>query len=226
MKQHLVRTVFAWCLLVAFVASAFAYRHKGGNSSSNADNTPGQFDYYLLTLSWAPEFCATHESGRTSSECDPNHHYGFVVHGLWPENQNGSYPENCAPAQPVSNDIVRSMLPVMPARGLIQHEWATHGTCSGLSSQDYFAEVEQAYRALKVPAEYQHPAKALQSAPGDMEQRFADANQAPKNAFRVTCSNGEFVALEICLTKDLKYRGCGAGVRECRLPQMTVLPTP
>ena len=51
-----------------------------------ADNTPGSFDYYLLTLSWAPEFCATHSSNASSSECDPTHHFGFVVHGLWPEN--------------------------------------------------------------------------------------------------------------------------------------------
>ena len=47
-----------------------------------ADNTPGSFDYYLLTLSWAPEFCATHEGNAPSSECGPAWHLGFVVHGL------------------------------------------------------------------------------------------------------------------------------------------------
>ena len=127
--------------------SSFASKHGSGSSSAAADNTPGKFDYYQLTLSWAPEFCATQGSNRTSSECDPKRHYGLVVHGLWPQNDNGSWPHNCTSAQPVSNEIVREMLPIMPARGLIQHEWATHGTCSGLSTQDYFSHVQQLLRA-------------------------------------------------------------------------------
>ena len=70
--------------------------------ADSAANTPGSFDYYLLTLSWAPEFCATHAGDALSSECDPQRHFGFVVHGLWPENDNGSHLQNCAPAQPVA----------------------------------------------------------------------------------------------------------------------------
>ena len=118
------------------------------------------------------------------------------------------------------------MLPIMPARGLIQHEWARHGTCSGLSSQDYFANIQQVYKQLRVSDEYQHPGQSFQAAPGAIEQKFAAANGAPQGAFRISCSGGEFVALEVCFTKDLKYRACGSSVRECKAPQVKVLPTP
>ena len=118
---------------------------------NSADNTPGRFDYYLLTLSWAPEFCATHAGNASSSECDPTHHFGFVVHGLWPENEDGSYPQHCGSAQPVSQDTVRQMLPIMPDRGLIQHEWSTHGTCSGLDAQTYFGDIKKAFTQLQIP---------------------------------------------------------------------------
>jgi ribonuclease T2 len=183
------------------------------------------FDYYLLALSWAPEFCAAHGSDATSSECDPRRHFGLVVHGLWPQNNDGTYPQNCAPARPVAEQTVQHMLAVMPARGLIQHEWATHGTCSGLAAQDYFAAVEKAFDALKVPSEYRAPPQTISASPSEIEQKFAEANHAPRGAFRVSCSKGEFTALQVCLTPDLQYRDCGS-LRDCRARQVTILPVP
>lgn len=205
-------------ILLLNYPSAAKTHHKA------ADNTPGSFDYYLLTLSWAPEFCATHSSSGSSSECDPTHHFGFVVHGLWPENQDGSYPQHCSSAKPVSQNIVRQMLPIMPDSGLIQHEWSTHGTCSGLDSQTYFGDIKKAFSQLKIPSDYQSLARPLNASPSEIEQKFASANNAPTSAFRVSCSGPDFVALEVCVTKDLQYRQCGSGVRECRAPQVTLRP--
>ena len=226
MSAQRVRKLIVASLLLALISTASASKHRSSSASSNADNTPGAFDYYLLVLSWAPEFCATHQSSMSSSECDPTRHYGFVVHGLWPQNNNGSWPSNCGSAQPVSNEIVREMLPIMPARGLIQHEWATHGTCSGLSSQQYFGDIQQLYKSVKVPQQYQHPSAQFSAAPRDIEQKFAQANGAPATAFRVSCSSGQFIAIEACFDKNLKYQDCGSSVKECRAPRVTVLPTP
>ncbi|NJL42628.1 MAG: hypothetical protein HC935_03095 [Pseudanabaena sp. SU_2_4] len=54
-----------------------------GISSAKADGTPGKFDYYVLSLSWSPEYCAS------TSNPDPNQcsqrRYSLVVHGLWPQ---------------------------------------------------------------------------------------------------------------------------------------------
>jgi ribonuclease T2 len=208
-------------IILLFAASACA-KHR----SNAANNTPGSFDYYLLTLSWAPEFCATQSSSASSSECDPSRHYGLVVHGLWPQNNDGSYPQHCGSSSPVASATVQQMITIMPSRGLIQHEWQTHGTCSGLSAQDYFAGIRKAFSALQVPAEYRAPAQAIAASPLQLEQKFADANHAPASAFRVSCKGNDFVALEVCLTKDLNYRACGNDVRECRAPQVTLRPVP
>jgi len=192
----------------------------------DAGPTIGRFDFYVLALSWAPEFCASQQENRSEDECDPARHYGFVVHGLWPQNDDGTYPVSCTAAIPVANDLVRQVLPFMPERGLIQHEWAVHGTCSGQSPHEYFWQVQRAFENLKVPGQYQRLAQSTQAAPKEIEQEFAAANGAPADAFRVVCSKGEFVGVNACLTKDLKYRSCGRAVRECRARQVHALPTP
>ena len=211
-----------WC--AAFLAVTFLSVSACAKHRRSADNTPGRFDYYLLTLSWAPEFCASHSSSASSSECSTAHHYGFVVHGLWPENEDGSYPQHCGSARPVAEDIVRQMLPIMPDSGLIQHEWSTHGTCSSLDTSTYFGDIQKAFSQLRIPAEYQSPSQQVNANPSEIEQKFASANGAPTSAFRISCSGPEFVAIEVCLTKDLRYRQCGSGVRECRAPRTTLLP--
>jgi ribonuclease T2 len=226
MAEQRVRRVLILTLFVLIAVASFASKHSSGSASSKADNTPGQFDYYQLTLSWAPEFCATQGANRSYSECDPNKHYGLVVHGLWPQNDNGSWPQNCTSAQPVSNDIVREMLPIMPARGLIQHEWATHGTCSGLSTQDYFSHVQQLYKQVKIPQQFQQPKQEMELDPRKIEQSFTAANGAPQGAFKVSCKNGALVEIDACCTKDFQYRACGKSSGKCNVPQVKVLPTP
>lgn len=205
------------CLLAATACAQQRHTH--------ADDTPGQFDYYLLNLSWAPEYCAANSGSVSSSECDPAHHYGFVVHGLWPQNDNGSYPQNCAPARPVANSTVQHMLPIMPSRGLIQHEWARHGTCSGLATQDYFNQVETAFRKVQIPPEYRSPARPISASPDEIEQKFAKANSAPAGTFRVVCSRTD-LDVEVCLTKELQFRQCASSLRDCRARQVTLPPVP
>jgi ribonuclease T2 len=224
------RTAFTPLFLLILLAACSRPTHetKGpepSESKNSSASLSSGFDYYLLALSWAPEFCTSRASDATSSECDPSHHFGLVVHGLWPQNNDGTYPENCAPARPVAEQTVRHMLAVMPANGLIQHEWATHGTCSGLAAQDYFAAVEKAFNVVQVPPEYRAPSQTISASPSEIEQKFADANHSPRGAFRVSCSKGEFTALEICLTPDLRYRDCGS-LRDCRARQVTILPVP
>jgi ribonuclease T2 len=213
----------------AFLLFTLACSLTGNPVAKNKNNnrpSPADFDYYLLTLSWAPEFCATNSKGKSSSECDPKKHYGFVVHGLWPQNNTGAYPHDCGPAQPVSQAIVQKMMAIMPDSGLIQHEWAKHGTCSGLSAQDYFESLRRAFGNVKVPEEYRAPAATMTDSTANIERKFAEANGAPQGAFRVSCPNTGFAALEVCLTKDLQYQACAAGLKECSAPHVSIRPTP
>jgi len=211
-----VKKIWIVLLVMSMLAAA------GARERHHADSTPGEFDYYLLNLSWAPEFCAAHAGQVSSSECDPAHHFGFVVHGLWPEDDTGSYPQDCGSSSPVSQSIVQHMLTIMPNRGLIQHEWARHGTCTNLTAQDYFNQIDTAFRKVHIPPEYRNPAAPVTASPAQIEQKFAQANNAPAGAFRVVCSQAE-LDVEACLTKDLQFRQCGQ-VRDCRASQVTLPP--
>jgi ribonuclease T2 len=105
---------FAVFVLLALLTVAAGYaQHHGSNQAQQGK--PGVFDYYLLTLSWSPEFCHSHAD---KPECQSGHH-GFVVHGLWPQYADG-YPENCSNAPGLSNPA--QMADIMPGPGLVAHE--------------------------------------------------------------------------------------------------------
>ena len=178
---------------------------------------PGQFDFYLLNLSWSPEFCAAHGD---SPECGRN--LGFIVHGLWPQDTDGNYPQDCSDAAGPANP--QADTDIMPTASLVEHEWETHGTCSGLSPDDYFAGIHKAFASLKLPANIGTGADTDGVAPDDLLGRFAAANPGyPAGSFALSCGNNRLTAIEICLTKDLKPEPC-QGVRSCRANVVKVTP--
>jgi len=121
-------------------------------------NTAGQFDFFVLSLSWSPSFCAASqerspEAAARQQQCGERP-YSFVVHGLWPQYEKG-FPEFCqVPAPRLDRNIVSSMLDLMPAPRLIFHEWDRHGTCSGLSARAYFDTIRKARAVVKIPDDY------------------------------------------------------------------------
>lgn len=211
-------TLCLMLIALCFTTTAVARKHAKGTQKN------ATFDYYLLSLSWAPTYCESHPNDN-SSECRTGNHTGFVLHGLWPSsNTVPMQPESCGNASPVASGIVRHMREYFPSNGLIQHEWQKHGTCSGLSAQEYFANAEKAYKGVKVPDKYANMGQQLQLSVHDLERDFAASNNAPEGAFRVSCHAGELVALEACLDKDLKYQTCPRTARECPADQVKLAP--
>jgi ribonuclease T2 len=137
-----------------------------------ADSTfpSGNFDYYLFTLSWSPEYCHGHPNNPQCGGAHP----GFVVHGLWPQFDNGQWPSACSSAPALSNPS--SMLDIMPDPRLIQHEWTTHGTCSGLSADQYFGVIRRAYNSITIPPPLVSPTRTTTRSAGEIKQMFLDAN--------------------------------------------------
>jgi ribonuclease T2 len=211
-----VVTLGLLCVVTLAATTAAAKRHR-------RHHHPARFDYYLLALSWAPNYCASHPSDH-SAECQVGAHKSFVLHGLWPQANNAPPPMSCAPARPLAHNIVDHMLQFMPSGALIQHEWTKHGTCSGLSAQDYFAKVEQAFRKVQVPLEFQSLVGQKDFSVGEIEQSFGSANHAPEQAFRVSCHGSDLVNLEVCLSNDLDYQVCTRSVHECPAGQVKVRP--
>src|SRR5690348_18193525 len=71
---------------------------RAATAQDPRQNEPGQFDFYVLSLSWSPSFCAEAaergiRSANANVQCGPRP-YSFVVHGLWPQYDNG-FPEYC-----------------------------------------------------------------------------------------------------------------------------------
>jgi ribonuclease T2 len=191
---------------------------------------PGQFDFYVLSLSWSPSFCAmAAESGRgrgTNAQCGVRP-YSFVVHGLWPQYDKG-FPEYCQlPAPLLDHRIVTSMLDLMPARHLIFNEWDRHGTCSGQTPQAYFESVRKARAAVNIPPDYADLKEPLDVTPQTVEDAFIKANPGlPRGAIAIGCARRRLTEVRLCLSKDLQFRDCPEiAKRSCRRDQLIMPPT-
>lgn len=167
------------------------------------------FDYYLLNLSWSPEFCYSHPS---AAECAA--HPAFVLHGLWPQNTNGDWPSNCStepgPARPAQyKDIY-------PDLGLLRHEWQTHGTCSGLSADAFFQTARSAVRAISIPPTLSSLTEQISLPPDRIIDLFVASNpHIPRESFVVSCGHNYLTAIEVCMDKRLRPIACPA-IRSCR----------
>lgn len=174
-----------------------------------AGESAPDFDYYLLTLSWSPEYCHGHPN---SPECNGSHP-GFVVHGLWPQRNNGQWRSHCSNAPGLPDPS--TMLDIMPDPHLVAHEWATHGTCSGLSAQQYFALVRQAFQSIRIPAPLAGPAQSKTMSATAIKQSFTEANPGMSaDDMAISCHNRYLSAVEFCLSKSLQPIACQS-VRDC-----------
>jgi ribonuclease T2 len=187
---------------------------------------PGQFDFYVLSLSWSPSFCdAGGDRARRQLQC-ANRPYSFVVHGLWPQYERG-FPESCqVPPPALPHSIMTSMLDLMPAPHLIYHEWDEHGTCSGLGPGEYFDTVRKARAVVKVPPQYADPTQPLTVSPDDVTAAFVALNAGlTANSVVIECDKRRLREVRICLTKDLAFRECPDLVRKtCRRAAVTMPP--
>lgn len=215
-----MRSLTCVALFALLLTGALARSRRGSGERAQ----PGAFDYYLLSMSWAPDFCDRAGVQQDPRECGPGRRLGFVVHGLWPQQDNGGHPTQCAPARPVAQDIVQQMLSLIPSASLIQHEWRDHGTCSGLSTAAYFDTVRRAFGAVVIPPDFRQPGHRVDLSPQDIAAKFVAANQRWKDSFRVECSGGELSEVRVCMGKDLSPRACGVHDTSCSASQVGMLP--
>ncbi|MFN7922511.1 MAG: ribonuclease T2 [Bryobacteraceae bacterium] len=219
----MLRTLLALTLLTLLILSCTA-------APPDARNEPGKFDYYVLSLSWSPQFCNGEAGQRSSSDlqCAQGRQFGFVAHGLWPQYERG-YPEECTTAPPPSRAIIDKMLDIMPAPGLIRHEWSKHGTCDGTTAATYFGKVRAAYAKVQIPNDYKQPLRQVMVAPQDLKAKLVQANgPASAKSFAILCggNGGRFLSeVRVCFDRNLGYRACSTEVRDqCRVPQMIMPP--
>lgn len=188
-------------------------------SPLRAQDVAGDFDYYVMSLSWSPNWCALTGDDRGSPQCDSAANFGWVLHGLWPQYESG-WPERCRTdfRQPTEAQTA-AMADIMGSPGLAWHEWDAHGVCSGLSAAHYFAFARLAYGKIIRPAVFERLDHAVNLPASVVEDAFlADNPGLRREQITITCDNGYIQEARICLTRDLQFRRCGADtIRDCRL---------
>ena len=172
-----------------------------------------KFDYYVLALSWAPNYCSTNSGD--AQECSLGKKYAFVLHGLWPQNNKG-YPSNCS-NDSIPASVMDQFQNLYPNDTLFGHEWISHGTCSGLSPVDYLTLTSELKAHLQIPAAYRAPANPFRVTADSLKQAFLRSNRTLTAAsLAVNCSgSGRYLSeLYVCFSKDGQPAACGADVNK------------
>ncbi|HEX2146481.1 MAG TPA: ribonuclease [Pseudorhizobium sp.] len=185
------------------------------------------FDFYVLSLSWSPTYCAIQKDALRSPQCAGDESFRFIVHGLWPQYERG-YPEFCRSPEPrrVPQGLGESMFDIMPSMGLIGHQWRKHGSCTGLSQRDYLTTTRQAFEHIRIPDRLATGESRLTLSAEQIEQMFVAANPGmTRRGIATTCEARRLEEVRICLTKDLRFRDCAEVDRGgCRLDQIELPP--
>jgi ribonuclease T2 len=179
----------------------------------------GVFDYYVLSLSWSSAWCELEGDARSDPQCDPGRGLTFVLHGLWPQYEDG-WPSHCRTAErDPGRAMTSAMADIMGGAGLAFYQWKKHGRCSGLSPEAYFRTARAAYDSIAVPDLFRNVSRPLVLPASVIEAAFLETNPGlQRDQVTITCSEGLIQEVRICLSPDLSPRRCGDDViRDCRL---------
>lgn len=190
------------------------------------EHRAGDFDYYVMSLSWSPNWCALEGDARGSEQCQARHDHGWILHGLWPQYERG-YPEYCrTSARAPSRRMTAEMADIMGTSGLAWHQWKKHGSCSGLGAAEYYALSREAFGRITRPDVFRRLEKAVRLPAAVVEEAFLEANPDLSAAgITITCRQGHIQEARICLTRDLDLRACGADARrDCRATDALFTP--
>lgn len=241
-----------WMVAAAVLAaSAFASAQTGQTDSATACRLPervapavcpdrgpprgraGDFDYYVLALSWSPEYCAD-RGQRDAHQCAANR-FGFVVHGLWPQyrprgpepaqaqSQAQSqaqaagtsrpappWPQYCAPADPLPEALVRRHLCQVPSPRLMACQWSKHGSCGDFAGPAaYFAAIEEILARVRRPdlPAGSSTVRAIRAAFAAVNPGLAGEHMA------VLVAHDHLSEVRICLARDrTSFVRCDAAV--------------
>lgn len=179
----------------------------------------GEFDYYVMALSWSPNWCALSGDEKGSDQCDPRHDHGWILHGLWPQYHRG-FPEYCrSNFRPPSRGQTNDMADIMGTGGLAWHQWKKHGVCTGLSPDDYYALSRVAYASVTRPAIFRRLDKPIKLPASVVEAAWLKDNPTLEaDGLTITCKQGHIQEARICFSRDLSPVPCGQDVvRDCTL---------
>jgi ribonuclease T2 len=169
---------------------------------ASAQDRAGEFDYYVLALSWSPNWCVMEGDARGAEQCETD--LGWNLHGLWPQYHRG-WPDFCPTNERApSRRMTGEMVDIMGSSGLAWHQWRKHGVCSGLSAADYYALSREAYDSIARPAVFRKLEDPVRLPARIVEEAFLKENpHLEADGLTVTCRNDMIQEVRICLSRDL-----------------------
>ena len=167
---------------------------------------------YTLAVTWAPEYCHGHAREPSARfECASGNSFGFSLHGLWPDGVGPQWPQYCKATALLPPATLRRNLCSTPSAQLLQHEWAKHGTCTGLTPDAYLAKSTGLYAGLAWP-DMARLSRERRSSAGSLAEAIAAANPGVRaDNIRVTTDKqGWLDEIWFCLDRQLAYTRCRA----------------
>jgi len=214
-----------WGRFAGHILAIFALLAQASGTAAAQDRA-GEFDHYVLALSWNAGWCAAKGDARDADQCDPREEIGFLLHGLWPQYVDG-WPEFCRSAtRDASRRETAAMADIMGSGGLAWYQWRKHGRCSGLDPAAYFDLARRAFESIARPVELRRLRSAVEIDPEVIEAAFLEINPGlGDDMVSITCRDGRFREVRICLDRDLEPISCpGRGARDCRARLITLDP--
>lgn len=184
----------------------------------------GDFDYYVLSLSWSPNWCKLEGDARDSEQCDRD--LGWVVHGLWPQYEDG-WPAYCpTTARAPSRQMTAAQADIFGAGGAAWYQWKKHGVCSGLEADAYFDLARAAFVSVNKPEVLRKIDRTFAVPASLIEEAFLQANpEWEPDMVTITCRDGHIQEARICLTTDLDPRPCAPDTRrDCTMQKALIEP--
>ena len=228
-------------VLLALVAWYFGDTNNNSHSPGSKQSSAGRggtihggdstFDYYSLVLSWSPTHCLRKDRAPSGLQCNSQKSFSFVLHGLWPQKNKG-WPEFCkSDSGKLDKQVISSMLDIMPARGLVKHQYKKHGTCTGLSAEEFFDLSRNLFDKVQIPEKYNQPSKFIVTNGEEIQSSFIQANPGLTPAMvAVNCQRGNenrLKEVKVCFNKAGSFAPCGKNEkvsRLCRGKKVTLPP--
>ena len=208
------------------------YGERGEGYQHQASRA-GDFDYYVLALSWSPTYCAALPEARYEPQCQVagDRRYAFVLHGLWPQWERG-WPQHCRSPDRgyVPRPVANRMLDIMPSDKLIFNEYRKHGTCSGLGVDGYFDLARRLYNKVTIPARFVGLSdERLMLSPQGLVREFVAANPGLRpEMLAVACGGAghRLKEVRICFDRGGNFRACGSNENAHRLCPSNLMYVP
>ncbi|GIL83093.1 hypothetical protein Vretimale_11413 [Volvox reticuliferus] len=176
------------------------------------------FDYFLLVRQWPGSYCSKHDCPLLR---DRGFH--FTIHGLWPNRNDGTWPQFCDPDSAFNEDDLTDLSVEMENEwpntfmdsnaAFWEHEWLKHGTCAAdifPTEYSYFDTVLMLHMQYNLQdaltAAGIAPSKDAVYSTKDLVDTIADTYGARP---MVHCDeNGQLAEIWMCLDRGLQLVHC------------------